>query len=112
MVIDEQVIGAVRVIRPVGPISGETDTGAFRARTDGLAMKSQGRLVLDATELSFVDSAGLESLLELAESLERVGQCLKLGGAGDTLRETIHLTELSEHFEWFDRVQDAVRSFR
>jgi len=112
MVIDTQTIGAVTVLRPEGPVSGAEDGAQFRGSIEGLAARAKGRVVLDAAEIAFVDSEGLEAMLDLAEALESIGQSLRLGAAGETLRETILLNELSVHFELYDDVQDAVRSFR
>lgn len=112
MIIEQQQIGAVTVIRPEGPISGSEDAGIFRANTEGIARTTRGRLVLDATELAYVDSEGLEALLELAESLESLGQSLRTAAPGSTLRETIEITGLESHFDHYESVQEAVRSFR
>jgi len=112
MVIEQQTIGAVTILRPEGPVSGTEDAGQFRTAVEGLAGRAMGRVVLDASEIAFVDSEGLEAMLGLAESLEAIGQSLRLGAPGETLRETIVLNELSEHFETHDDIQDAVRSFR
>lgn len=112
MVIEQQSIGAVTVLSPKGPIAGDEDAAQFRASVDGLASRARGRVVLDASEVAYVDSEGLEGLLDLAESLEHIGQSLRLGAPGETLEETLRLTELTVHFESFESVQDAVRSFR
>ncbi|HYE01655.1 MAG TPA: STAS domain-containing protein, partial [Phycisphaerales bacterium] len=84
---------------------------AFWQRLAGAMPKSRGRLVLDAAAIPFVDSAGLEALVQAAEELAESGQTLKLCGVGETLREVLDLTELSGLFEYFADVGDATRSF-
>jgi anti-anti-sigma factor len=112
MEIDLQTIGAVSVIRPLGPITNTEDAQQFRDRAIESISLAKGRVVVDAEELSYVDSSGLEALLDVAERLEALGQGLKLGQVNETLSDAIRVTKLTDHFEPFDSVQDAVRSYR
>ena len=70
-----------------------------------------GRFVLDAVEIAFVDSRGLECLVEVNEQLMKGGQSLKVCGANETIREILELTDLSSVFEHYADVGSAVRSF-
>lgn len=110
MEITEQTKGAVRVLKPKGPLSAP-DAEDFRLRASNTAGESLGKLVVDASAVPFADSRGLEVLLELSEELSQSGQALKLCGATETLREVLDLTDLAKNFEFFDDVTAAVRSF-
>ncbi len=102
--------GAVLVVRPAGPLtSAETD--AFRDRIRELIRENLGRVVIDASALSYVDSKGLESLADIAGELAHSGKGLKLCAANDTIRQVIELTGLSPQFEHFEDTNSAVRSF-
>jgi anti-sigma B factor antagonist len=70
-----------------------------------------GRLVLDMSDIPFVDSKGLEVMVELAEEMAGQGQSLKLSSIGKTVREVLEITELVSHFDHFDDVNSAIRSF-
>jgi anti-sigma B factor antagonist len=110
MEISTQQRGAVLVIRPTGPLtSGEAE--AFRARVHDLIREHLGRIVIDASALPYVDSQGLESLVDVAEELEQGGKGLKICAANDTLRQVIELTGLSSRLEHFHDATSAVRSF-
>jgi stage II sporulation protein AA (anti-sigma F factor antagonist) len=102
--------GAVVAIKPVGPV---TDTDAEKLKTQLLEVRtaSLGRLVLDLSGVPFIDSQGLESLLDVTEELGRSGQALKLCGENEIIREVFELTDLASSFEHFDDVTSAVRSF-
>jgi anti-anti-sigma factor len=102
--------GAVTVIKPAGPILG-TDAEQFRAIVAEAAASSLGRLVVDASAVSFVDSVGLEALLDLTERLGKAGRPLKLCAVGQTLQEALDITGLSTAFECFPDVNTGVRSF-
>jgi anti-sigma B factor antagonist len=110
MEIVEQTKGAVRVLKPKGPLSGP-EAEEFRTRVSGAASESLGRVLIDASGIPFADSRGLEVLLELAEQLSQSGQALKLFTMTETLREVLELTELAGQFEFYEDENVAVRSF-
>lgn len=110
MDIHEQRQGAVIVLKPIGPLVGD-NAKAMRARVQEVFRESLGRCVIDASSITYVDSAGLETLLDLTEQLSESGHALKMSGVTDTVREVLELTELAAQFEHFEDVQTAVRSF-
>lgn len=110
MEIQETRHGAVTVVKPVGPIVGP-DAAQLKGRLETVASRSLGRFVVDATAIAFVDSLGLEAIVELAERQARTGQTLKMCGANETIREVMDLTDVSHLFEQFADVTDAARSF-
>ena len=102
--------GAVTVLKPSGPlILGEAE--AFRDRALVLAEQTLGRIVIDASAVTYVDSCGLEILLELTEQMQQGGRALKLCATNPTVTEALKLTMLMEMFDYFDDVNQAVRSF-
>lgn len=103
-------VGAVAVVKPEGPLT-TSDADEFKARLLELIGKNLGRIVIDASSVSHVDSKGLESLLDITEELGQSGKALKLCDVTETVRETIEVTGLSSQFEHFEGVNSAVRSF-
>jgi anti-anti-sigma factor len=103
-------VGAVHVIRPSGPI---TRDGADEVKAALLeaAKTHLGRVVLDASAVTYVDSKALESLVEVTEVLAASGRALKLCALSQTLREVIDLTGLAPQFEQFEDTNAAARSF-
>jgi anti-anti-sigma factor len=102
--------GAVTVLKPAGPLLlGDADQ--FRACFVAAMPKCLGRLVLDASAVAYVDSRGLEVLVEVGEEMSHGGQALKMCGANETLREVMELTETIGNFEHFADIPSAVRSF-
>ena len=110
MEILEQTSGAVRVLKPRGPLV-TTDADQFKVRALGVLEASLGRFVVDASAVPYVDSRGLEVLAEITDQLSQSGQSLRLCGLNDTVREVLDLTDLTSHFEQFEDVTSAVRSF-
>ena len=102
--------GAVTVVRPDGPLVAEDMASLIKGFEDA-AVKSLGRVVVDCSASPYADSEGLEGLLDLVDHQERGGQALKLIGVGETLRESMTLTETAPRFEFFSDLNSAVRSF-
>lgn len=110
MTIQENKRGAVTVLKPVGPLT-LADADQFKAKLLEVRQACMGRLVIDASAISYVDSIGLETLLEMNEGLAQIGQSLKLCGLNETFRQVLDLTGISSQFEQFEDVTSAVRSF-
>ena len=110
MQLSEQRHGAVTVVKPDGPINAE-GADAFKDRLRTLADKSLGKIIVDAADVPYVDSRGLEVLVEVTDELSRIGQALHLCATNDTLREVFQLTGLTSKFEFFEDATSAVRSF-
>ncbi|MFI4860495.1 MAG: STAS domain-containing protein [Phycisphaerales bacterium JB063] len=102
--------GAVQVLRPEGPLVLE-DAEILRARAIAAAGPALGRVVLDMVEAKYVDSEGLEALLDISDRLASCGQTLRLVNVTATVREVLQITGLSQKFEYHDDANSAVRSF-
>ncbi len=110
MKIDLQKYGAVSLVQPGGPLIGD-DARQCRAAVRDAIKESLGRVVLDLSSVSYVDSVALELLLEISERMEESGRTLKLCGVNDTVRQVLELTELAPRFEYFEDANVATRSF-
>lgn len=103
--------GAVTVIQPEGPVITEDDAIQLKTEAFDVLGQTLGRFILDVSEMTFVDSNGLETLVDITDELSAGGQSLKLCGISDTLREILAITDQISKFQQFEDVQSAVRSF-
>ncbi len=110
MKLSEQKHGAVTVIRPEGPLV-EEHAQTLKTNLLSAMNSSLGRVVIDMSAVPFVDSKGLESLVDLTEEMAKSGQALKLCAPSKTVREVLELTAVIAMFDHFDDVNSAVRSF-
>ena len=110
MEIQSQLQGAVTVLKPSGGLIA-TEAASFRERVGKVAQTTLGRLVIDASLIPFVDSIGLEALLDLGEQMTAAGRALKLCAVTPTVRQTLDLTGLADAFEFYPDVLGGVRSF-
>lgn len=110
MRINEQRSGAVTVLRPEGPLL-EADAAVLKKKLMATLGASLGRFVLDMSAIPYVDSKGLEALVEVTEEMSRSGQALRLCAPNKTVREVLELTDLASQFDHFEDTNTAVRSF-
>ncbi len=110
MKISEQQQGAVTVLKPEGPLV-EADAAAFATALSRAVGANLGRCVVDLSAVAFVDSKGLESLLEATDEMARGGRALKLCAVNKTVRQVFELTGLDSQFDHYEDVNSAVRSF-
>jgi len=110
MKIAEQQQGAVTVLKPDGALVG-ADVKVFASALKQAADTNLGRCVLDLSAVAFVDSGGLEALLDATEHLAVGGRALKLCAVNKTIRQVLELTGLASQFDHYDDVNSAVRSF-
>ncbi len=108
MNIEQQQYGEVTVLKPQGPVIG-AGVNQLTAHITKVLEGDCRAIVLDMSRVTFVDSHGLEALVDATEELIRHGQVLKLAGANGTLKEVLELTELASLFEQFDDADAAVR---
>ena len=108
--IQETQTGAIKVFKPQGPLA-EQDVIAFRKMMMEAVEKTLGRFVIDLSAVPFIDSGGLESLVDVTEALARAGQSLRLCATTKTVREVLEVTGLADDFEHYDDTNSAVRSF-
>jgi anti-sigma B factor antagonist len=110
MKVSEQRQGAVTILKPEGALLA-ADVQEFAAHANRAVAGSLGRLVIDMSDVAFIDSGGLELLLDITEKLGKTGQSLHLCHENKTIREVLQLTDLDQQFEHFEDLTTAVRSF-
>ena len=105
MNIQEHRQGQAVILQPQGPVIGadaeqlSSQLAQVLAQTDAV--------VLDASEITFVDSCCLEVLVDATEKLIRNGRALKVCGCSETLQEVLELTGLASLFEHHDEITSA-----
>ena len=110
MKIDHQTFGTVEVCMPIGALVDD-DAERFGAHLHTQVEGPNPRFVVGMDEVPYMDSVALERLLSAAEALQSRGTRLKLVGTTSTCREIFGITGLANHFQFFESIEDAVRSF-
>jgi anti-sigma B factor antagonist len=107
----ESRTGDVTVLRLTGRLELEEGDLVFRDHVNRLIAEGRVKIVLDLSDVTRIDSAGIGMLVSKYLSTQSRGGTIKL----------LHLTRRSDHlmditrlvtvFEIFDEEQDALRSF-
>jgi len=110
MHISQYKVGAITVIRPGGPLV-KADAAALTGAVRRGVHESLGRLILDLEAVPFVDSAGLESLMDCADELSSLGLTLRVCATSPTVREALAVTGCDQGLEFHADTNAAARSF-
>jgi anti-sigma B factor antagonist len=90
---------------------GELDISATPRLSTVLAMASAsrgGRLVLDLSEVTFIDSTALGTILKAAAQLEEGGASLAVVAPDGPVRRLLEMTNLTQRFRLFGTRDDAL----
>jgi anti-sigma B factor antagonist len=100
----ETIEGAV-VVR----LAGELDlynSDEVRETLAAVAQQPPDRLVIELSEVSFLDSTMLGVLVEARQKL--AGRPIALAGAGEPIRRAVEVAGLAGHLPLYDSVADAL----
>ena len=107
---ETRVADGVTVLAAHGRITFGEEATALRDKLKQL-LNSTKKIVLNLSEVSYIDSGGLGSLVGVYSSARAAGADIKLAGLGQRLRDTLQITKLVTVFEVYDNEQQAVAAF-
>ena len=110
MNLDLEESGAVSILVLRGQLVG-TSASSFREAMDTLLESGRTQILLDFTNLSFMDSGGIGELVSGYRTIDRIGGALKILKPGKRIQDTLTLTKLLPIFEVFDDRETAIASF-
>ncbi|MGA2483119.1 MAG: STAS domain-containing protein [Candidatus Acidiferrales bacterium] len=91
-------------------VLGEEST-LLREKVKGLLSQGKKKIVLNMSNVTFIDSAGLGTLVAAHSSAKTQGAALKLCHLGAKFQEVLQITKLVTVFDVEKTEADAVRSF-
>jgi anti-anti-sigma factor len=103
-------IGLITFLAPEFPLA-EIHVGAFREEIEGCLADREFKIVLDLRQVPYADSAGLEALIDVQESLRKKGGTLKIANPNPICKDALIATRLMEQLEVFSDMEVAGRSF-
>ena len=102
--------GVVTSVRPSTPLQAEALPALDLALHPSLN-KGVPYLVIDLTETSLIDGAGLEWIMTLDDDCHRRGGCVRLACANELCRDILRITSVGHVIESFDNLTKALGSF-
>jgi len=111
MEVIEREAGDVTILVLNGRLVLEDLDAQLRPTLEALIQRGRLKLVLDVTNVSYIDSAGVGFLVSKYVSAHRRGGGIKLVHVTPRVARVLEITSLSRVFESFDTQQQAVQAF-
>jgi anti-sigma B factor antagonist len=107
----EAEVNGVTVLKLIGRVTLGEETNQLRARMKESLSEGKTRLVLDLGEVTYIDSAGLGTLVAGFTSAQNQGAAMKLANLTKRFSEQLNITKLVTVFDVYNTVDEAVKSF-
>lgn len=109
--ITSREIDGVSVIEFSGRIVLGEESSSLREKVKNQLVEGKKKIVLNMTNVTYIDSAGLGMLVAAHVSAQRQGAALHLSNLGNKFHDVLQLTRLLTVFSVYDTEADAIRSF-
>jgi anti-sigma B factor antagonist len=109
MQVEDRKEGDVLVVKLLGARLDAKNADEFRSTISGYISGGNERIVLDMSQVDFVDSSGLGAMVSVLKSLgneNRLGIC----GTQESVMRMFKLTRVNKVFNIFDGETQAVRA--
>ncbi|MCL6544062.1 MAG: STAS domain-containing protein [Bryobacteraceae bacterium] len=104
-------VGDVTVVDVAGRITLGEGASALRENIRDLVAKGNKKILLNLSDVSYIDSSGIGELVSAYTTVTNQGGTLKLLGLTKRVKDLLQITKLYTVFEVFESEPIAVRSF-
>jgi anti-sigma B factor antagonist len=111
MHVDVRKSGDVVILDLSGKLSAGLGDQILRDTLDELFAEGWKKLLLNLSEVSFMDSAGVGELVAGLKTARNLGARLKLLHANERVHSTLFIAKLLPIFELYDGEPEALKSF-
>jgi anti-sigma B factor antagonist len=105
-------VGDVTVVDAAGRITLGEGASTFRDSIRDLVAKGNKKLLINLSEVSYIDSSGIGEMVSGFTTVTNSGGQLKLLGLSKRVKDLLQITKLYTVFEAFEDETEAVRSFK
>ena len=109
--ITEHIVDGVTILALSGRIVLGEESNALREKLKSLATGGAAKIVLNMSEIDYIDSSGLGTLVAAHLSAKNSGASVRLCNLGHKFNEVMQLTKLITVFDVFDTEAAAIASF-
>lgn len=110
--ITERDVNGVIVLSLDGRIVLGEESNSLREKVKSLLAAGKKKIVLNMSNVTYIDSAGLGTLVAAHHSAKTQGAALRLSNLGAKFQEVLQVTKLLTVFEVFDSETAAIQSFK
>jgi anti-sigma B factor antagonist len=104
-------VDGVSVVALDGRIVLGEESNALREKVKSLMAEGKKKVVLNMDNITFIDSAGLGTLVAAHHSVKTQGASLRLCHLGSKFQEVLQITKLLTVFDVYKTEAEAVSSF-
>lgn len=104
-------VDGVTVVALDGRIVLGEESNALREKIKSMVAEGKKRIVLNMDGVTFIDSAGLGTLVAAHHSAKAQGASLRLCHLGTKFQEVLQITKLMTIFDVYNTEAEAVASF-
>ena len=104
-------VDGVSVVALDGRIVLGEESNALREKVKSLIAEGKKKVVLNMANITFIDSAGLGTLVAAHHSAKSQGAAQKLAHLGSKFQEVLQITKLLTVFDVYNSEAEAVASF-
>ena len=104
-------VDGVAVVALDGRIVLGEESNALREKVKSLMAEGKKKVVLNMDNITFIDSAGLGTLVAAHHSVKMQGASLRLCHLGSKFQEVLQITKLLTVFDVYKTEAEAVSSF-
>ncbi len=105
-------VDGVSVVAMDGRIVLGEESTALREKVKSFLAEGKKKVVMNMDNVTFIDSAGLGTLVAAHTSAKSQGASLRLCHLGSKFKEVLQITKLLTVFEVYDNEAAAVASFK
>jgi len=105
-------VDGVSVIGLAGRVVLGEESNALREAVKALLAAGKKKIVLNMDNVTYIDSAGLGTLVASHHSARTQGASLKLSNLGSKFQEILQVTKLLTVFDVYDSEAAAIQSFK
>jgi anti-sigma B factor antagonist len=112
MEIVQRQVGDVTVLDLSGKITSTDSDGRLKEKVTGLVTEGHKKVVLNLSDVSFIDSSGLGETVACYTTAKGKGGEVKLVGATTRTKNLLVMTKLITVFDHHDKLDEAVAAFK
>ena len=107
--ISRSKIGSSNVLIPKESLTYENHE-ELKSAYDELVSQGENNVFLDCKSITYLDSAALETLLDIHNDLKTRGGSLKIIGLNEVCQDILIATRLTNYLNVYNDIQEAVKS--
>lgn len=95
-------------------VDGEIDINTapqLKKTFDRLVREKKEKIIINMEKVSYIDSSGLATLVELLKNFRKYGARLKLAGLSAKVKSLFEITKLEKLFDIQDKEDQAAETF-